>query len=118
MTGFIVMEIDNHPSGNDSISTGTFKRSSSSSDSSDDDFEFAELLMLNLIVDYEYKFYTKVLIRISALSGQEFVNELLKESRIVCYELLRMEKACYVNLCDELRRKNNLEDSRGVFLEE
>ena len=74
--------------------------------------------MPNLIGDYEYKFYTKVLVRIATLNGQEFVNELLKESGTICYELLQMEKACYVNLCDELRRKNNLEDSRGVFLEE
>ena len=118
MAGFIVMEINNYPSGSDSISTDTFERSSSSSDSSDDDSEFVELLILNLIGDYEYKFYNKVPVRISALSGQEFVSELLKESGTVCYELLRMEKACYINLCNELRNKNYLEDSREVFLEE
>ena len=78
MGGFVVMEIENHHSGNNSISINTFEWSSSSNDSSDDDFEFDKLLMLNLISDYEYKFYNKVPIRIFALSDQEFVSELLK----------------------------------------
>ena len=94
------------------------ERFSSSSDSSNDDDELVELLLVDKIFEYERKLFNKMPVRISTLSGSGFVAELLRGSDTVCYELLRMKKSCFVNLCDVLSRKGYLEDSRGVGLAE
>ena len=88
----------------------------SSSDSSDD--ELAELLIIDMLYDYDQKFLNKIKVRTSALTGHDFVAEVLNGSRTVCFELFRMKKTCFVNFCNELRGKMYLSDSRDVLLEE
>ncbi|KAF7827234.1 protein ALP1-like [Senna tora] len=90
----------------------------SSSESSEEDSKLEELLMINMIYEYESKFLNKVPVRTSKLTGQQFIDELIQGSGTVCYELLRMEKSCFINLCDELKRKDYLQGSRNVTLEE
>ncbi|XP_028762826.1 protein ALP1-like [Neltuma alba] len=109
------MDIDGNLSNNE---MHNFEGSTSSSESSEEDFELSKFMIINMICEYESKFLNKIPVRTSALTGREFVNELMQGSGTTCYELLRMERACFISLCNELRTKGYLEDSRGVMLEE
>ena len=85
-------------------------------DSSDD--EMAELLMVNMVYDYNQKFLNKEIAHDSKLSGREFVDELLSGSATVCFDLFRMKKPCFIKLCDVLKEKKFLSDSRYVSIQE
>ena len=107
------MEIDNNTSDSDTCSFD-----GSSSESSDDDCELAELFIVNMLCDYEHKFLNKTKVQTSTLIGQDFVIKLLNRSSTICCELLRRQRTYFVNFYDYLRRRNFLDDSRGVMLEE
>ena len=60
----------------------------SSSKSSDDDCELTKSFIVNMLCDYEYKFLNKTKVQILALSGQDFIVELLNGLSTICYKLL------------------------------
>ena len=71
-----------------------------------------------MLCDYESKFLNKTKVQTLILTRQDFIVELLNGSITICYELPQMEKTCFVNFCDDLRRRNLLDNSRGVMLKE
>ncbi|KAM6582817.1 hypothetical protein CsatB_009819 [Cannabis sativa] len=93
--------------------------SSSSSSSIDSDFDdFSDFLMLYLLSDYNEKFIEKIPQRTSVLSGEDFVKQLLGGHERTCYELLRMDKNVFVELCTCLKQKEYIKDTREVKVEE
>ncbi|KAM6595916.1 uncharacterized protein LOC133034767 [Cannabis sativa] len=93
--------------------------SSSSSSSTDSDFDdFSDFLMLYLLSDYNEKFIEKIPQRTSVLSGEDFVKQLLGGHERTCYELLRMDKNVFVELCTCLKQKEYIKDTREVKVEE
>ncbi|KAM6566134.1 protein ALP1-like [Cannabis sativa] len=92
---------------------------SSSSSSSDSDFDdFTDFLMFYFLNDYNETFNEKVPQRTSVLSGEDFVKELLGGHERTCYELLRMDKNVFNELCTCLKQKNYIKDTREIKVEE
>ena len=86
------MEINNNTSNSDTSSfDGYFSKSS------DDECELTKLFIVNMLCDYKYRFLNKTKVQTLALIGQDFITEILNGSSTICYELLQMEKTCFVN---------------------
>ncbi|XP_062111476.1 protein ALP1-like [Humulus lupulus] len=91
----------------------------SSSSSTDSDFDdFSDFLMLNFLSDYNEKFIEKIPQRTSSLCGEDFVRELLGGHERTCYELLRMDKNVFIELCTYLKQKEYIKDTREIKVEE
>ncbi|XP_038699618.1 uncharacterized protein LOC119996910 [Tripterygium wilfordii] len=88
----------------------------SSSDSDAEDL--LSVLILLDIAEEEEQCVSRNPIRTSSLRGREYVFELLNGSSTVCFELFRLNKVSFIQLCEELRSRNLLDDSRTVYLEE
>ncbi|KAL6494699.1 hypothetical protein OROGR_031499 [Orobanche gracilis] len=84
-----------------------------SSDSSDD--EMTELIMINMVYDYNQKFLHKEKVRNSELNGNGFLTEVLTGSGTTCFEMFRMKKPCFLKFCNASRENNYLSDSRDVI---
>ena len=52
------------------------------------------------------------------LSGAQFVKDILDCHPQTCYELFRMDKWTFVNLCHHLKRHENLKDTQWVTIVE
>ena len=52
------------------------------------------------------------------LSGTQFVRDILDCHPQTCYELFRMDKRTFVNLCHHLKRHENLKDTQWVTIVE
>ncbi|KAL6336580.1 hypothetical protein AAG906_025135 [Vitis piasezkii] len=67
---------------------------------------------------YEEIFLCKTPQRTSMLSGAQFVRDMIEGHPQTCYELFRMDKETFMNLCDHLKRHENLQDTQFVTVEE
>ena len=56
--------------------------------------------------------------RISYLSGEEWIKELLFSDGPQCHENLRMTPECFVKLCDTLMQRGLLENTRAMTVDE
>ncbi|KAL6336187.1 hypothetical protein AAG906_011069 [Vitis piasezkii] len=68
--------------------------------------------------EYEEIFLCKTPQRTSILSGAQFVRGMIEGHPQTCYELFQMDKETFMNLCDHLKRHENLQDTRLVTIEE
>ncbi|KAM6583514.1 hypothetical protein CsatB_010516 [Cannabis sativa] len=84
----------------------------------DSDGEFGELLILFACVEYNQLYLTKEPCRNSALSGHEYVMEVLHGHDSRCYDLFRMDKDVFKLFCGVLKEKNLLKNSRYLSVEE
>ena len=92
--------------------------SNSSTESSDLDEEFGELIMIQLIMEYQKSFINKVPCRTSILTGRMYTLEFLAGHEARCYESFRMEKHVFMNLCNTLKVVANLNNGKNVSVEE
>ncbi|XP_060971415.1 protein ALP1-like isoform X1 [Cannabis sativa] len=84
----------------------------------DSDDEFGELLILFACVEYNQLYLTKEPCRNSALSGHEYVMEVLHGHDSRCYDLFRMDKDVFKLFCGVLKEKKLLKNSRYLSVEE
>lgn len=84
----------------------------------DSDDEFAEVILLCALEKYHRTYFSKKPCRDSELSGHDYIFEVLKGHEIRCYESFRMKKSVFRKLCDVLKEKEWLENSRYVTVEE
>ncbi|RVW89736.1 hypothetical protein CK203_047240 [Vitis vinifera] len=96
-------------------SSGELYESTSSSEEGDD---LDEIFIAHIMNEYEEIFLCKTPQRTSMLSGAQFVRDMIEGHPQTCYELFRMDKETFMNLCDHLKRHENLQDTRFVTVEE
>ena len=92
--------------------------SSLSSGSSSDDDDMLNLSMMNYLMDSEGIFIDRLPCRTSALTGREYIKEVLLRNPTRCYEGFRMRPHVFRTLCDRVRMMELLKDSREVSVEE
>ena len=68
--------------------------------------------------EYEEIFLCKTRQRTSMFSGAQFSRYMIEGHPQTCYELFQMDKETFINLCDHLKRQENLQDTRLVTVEE
>ncbi|XP_059597509.1 uncharacterized protein LOC100853548 [Vitis vinifera] len=98
-----------------STSSGSLYESTSSSEEGDD---LDEIFIAHIMNEYEEIFLCKTPQRTSMLSGAQFVRDMIEGHPQTCYELFWMDKETFMNLCDHLKRHENLQDTRFVTVEE
>ena len=84
----------------------------------DSNDELGEVLLLCELEDYHNAYLTKQPCRNSALTGHDYVLEILNGNNSRCYEQLRMNKHVFLSLCNVLKEKELLENSRYITVEE
>ena len=52
------------------------------------------------------------------LSGAQLVRDMIDGHLQTCYELFWMDKETFLNLCDYLKRHENLQDTQLVIVEQ
>lgn len=90
----------------------------SSTESSDLDDELGDLIMIQLIMEYERDFVERICCRTSMLTGKMYTLKVLVGHEARCYDSFRMEKHVFLNFCDALKNVANLEDGKRVSVEE
>ena len=87
----------------------------------EDDMEFfifcVQSVALICVIGYSYSFGIKNRVHESSLLGNGFVNEMIIRHEWVSFDLLRMNTGYWLRLCDELRGRHLLCDSRNVNIE-
>ena len=96
-------------------SSGELYDSTSSSEEGDD---LDEIFIAHIMNEYEEIFLCKTPQRTSMLSGAQFVRDMIEGHPQTCYELFQMDKETFMNLCDHLKRHENLQDTQLVIVEE
>lgn len=83
----------------------------------DDDFmdDAMDLMLLKLLNDYHASYICKQPCRDGMLTGPEWVQEVLQGHSNRCYDVGRMEKHVFLNLCNTLKRRNFLEDTNMLL---
>ncbi|XP_021757967.1 uncharacterized protein LOC110723003 [Chenopodium quinoa] len=56
--------------------------------------------------------------RISKLTGHQYVLELLNGHPMTCYVMLRMNPEIFISLCEELKKREKLKDSKFISIQE
>ncbi|XP_059636049.1 uncharacterized protein LOC132278265 [Cornus florida] len=90
---------------------------------SDDEFdEMVVDALLGVAVCVSTNYHTNYIVkepcRNSNYTGHQFEMEVLAGHHKRCHELFRMEKHVFLRLCQELKRKDLLKDSREISVEE
>ena len=75
------------------------------------DNDINEFFIAHIINEYEEIFLCKTPQRPSMLSGAQFIRDVIDGYPQTCYELFRMDKQTFLNLCDHLKRHENLQDT-------
>ena len=88
--------------------------SSSSSDEEEDD----DMFFLLMFVENKNNYIPKEPQRISMLTGDAFIKEILNGNPRTCYELFRMDRSIFTSLCNYLRTHKFLTNSRWITVEE
>ncbi|XP_060200882.1 uncharacterized protein LOC132629171 [Lycium barbarum] len=70
------------------------------------------------ILMYCEKYLCKEPCRTSMRSGNEFIQEILRENETRCYENFRMKKAVFIDLSNDLTDKYALKPTRGMSIHE
>ena len=94
-------------------SSGELYDSTSSSEEGDD---LDEIFIAHIMNEYEEIFLCKTPQRTPL--GAQFVRDMIEGHPRTCYELFQMDKETFMNLCDHLKRHENLQDTRFVTVEE
>ena len=84
----------------------------------DSDDEFGEIVLCFACEEYNQLYLSKQPCRNSALSGHEYVMEVLNGHWSRCYDLFRMNKDVFGLFCGVLKEKNLLKNSRYLSVEE
>ncbi|XP_062117238.1 uncharacterized protein LOC133831084 [Humulus lupulus] len=84
----------------------------------DSDDEFGEILLYFACEEYNQLYLSKQPCRNSALSGHEYVMEVLHEHWSRCYDLFRMNKDVFKLFCGVLKEFFLLKNSRYLSVEE
>ncbi|XP_020268890.1 uncharacterized protein LOC109844313 [Asparagus officinalis] len=93
--------------------------SQSDSDSDSDEEQFVVLLTIHAFMKFNGSFMEQPRSqRISKLSGHDWVIEVLGGHPGTCFDLFRMKKEAFINLCEELKRIGKLKHSRNVTIQE
>ena len=96
-------------------SSGSLYESISSSEEDDD---LDEIFIAHIMNEYEEIFLCKTPQRTSILSSAQFIIDMIDGYAQTCYELFQMDKKTFLNLCDHLKRHENLQDTQLVIVEE
>ncbi|KHN48492.1 hypothetical protein glysoja_040623, partial [Glycine soja] len=95
---------------------------SSNDSSSDDDDHITKNKVLMFVVanvtNYFMKYVVKNPCRDSSMTGHRWVSEILNGHPIRCYQMFRMKKLVFLELCDILETKYNLNKTRNVSIYE
>ena len=95
---------------------------SSNDSSSDDDDHITKNKVLMFVVanvtNYFMKYVVKNPCRDSSMTGHRWVSEILNGHPIRCYQMFRMKKLVFLELCDILETKYNLKKTRNVSIYE
>ncbi|XLR19819.1 hypothetical protein S83_047731, partial [Arachis hypogaea] len=76
------------------------------------------LITIATCVDYFLKYVVKNPRRTSKLTGSSWVNELLNEHPIRCYQQFRMKKLVFFHPCDVLQNTYNLKTTKEIEIHE
>ncbi|KAL5194344.1 L10-interacting MYB domain-containing protein [Glycine soja] len=105
------------------LQLGWIKMSSSLSSndfSSGDDDHIMKNRMLMFVVanvtNYFMNYVVKNPCRDSSMTGHRWVSEILNGHPICCYQMFRMKKLVFLELCDILESKYNLKKTRNVSI--
>eukprot|EP00256_Glycine_max_P067873 XP_025982468.1 uncharacterized protein LOC102662637 [Glycine max] len=95
----------------------------SSNDSSSDDEDHItknKVLMFAVanVTNYFMNYVVKNPCRDSSMTGHRWVSEILNGHPIRCYQMFRMKKLVFLELCDILETKYNLKKTRNVSIYE
>ena len=82
------------------------------------DNDVDEIFIAHIMNEYEEIFLWKTTQKTSMLSGAQFVSDMINGHPQTCYEIFRWIKKTFLNLCDHLKRRENLQDTRLVTVEE
>ena len=99
----------------DNESNGSLYESTSYSK---DDDDLYEIFIAQIMKEYEEIFLSNIPQRTFMLSGAKFIRDILDDHPQTCYELFKMDKQTFFNLCDHLKRHENLKDTRWVTIAE
>ncbi|KAF5181631.1 CAI-1 autoinducer sensor kinase/phosphatase cqsS isoform, partial [Thalictrum thalictroides] len=91
--------------------------SDTSSDKSDDEWELAELVVCEAIMVYKNRF-NKRPYRTDPLSGKQYVNNVFEGHEDRSLDVFRMRSNVLFDLCDALRERKLLHNTRYVSVEE
>ncbi|XP_056698511.1 protein ALP1-like [Spinacia oleracea] len=83
------------------------------SDSDEEDFQQLMTIYINLENNGFLKKKPRPQ-RISKLTGHQYVLELLNGHPMTCFELLRMTPQIFISLCEELKKREKLKDSKFI----
>ncbi|KAI3408446.1 uncharacterized protein J3R85_020287 [Psidium guajava] len=83
-----------------------------------DDFDLDILIAWLCIVMLDMSMHTREPIRDNVLSGPEWVREILYGHPCRVYEAFRMERHVFLNLCDLMKARGWLVDSRYIRIDE
>jgi hypothetical protein len=84
----------------------------------DSDEEFGEILLFCALDEYHKLYLSKQPCRNSVLTGHDYVLEIMNGNPSRCYDQLRMDKSVFLSLCNVLREKELLKNSRYITVEE
>ncbi|KAG5057034.1 uncharacterized protein LOC114412252 isoform X1 [Glycine soja] len=104
-----------------SLSSNDSSLSSNDSSSNDDDhITKNKVLMFAVanVTNYFMKYVVKNPCRDSSMTGHHWVSEILNGHPICCYQMFRMKKLVFLELCDILETKYNLKKTRNVSIYE
>ena len=68
------------------------------------------------VTNYFMKYVVKNPCRDSSMTGHRWVSEILNGHPICCYQMFRMKKLVFLELCDILESKYNLKKTRNVSI--
>ena len=89
-----------------------------STSSFEEDNDLDEIFIVHIYNEYAKIFLCKTPQRKSMLSGAQFVRDMIDGHLQTCYELFWMDKETFLNLCDYLKRHENLQDTQLVIVEQ
>ena len=80
--------------------------------------KFFLLLMLMHAANYSLNHVIKTARRTSALTGHEWVQEIINGHDVRCFQMFRMRKDVFLQLCNVLQCKYGLRPTRGMGIHE
>ena len=92
--------------------------SMSSDDANELDDEMGDIIMLQLMIEYERSYIDRRPCRTSALTARMYTLEFLVGHEARCYENFQMKKQVFMNFCNALREVTNLSDHKRVNIKE
>ncbi|RZB65396.1 hypothetical protein D0Y65_041447 [Glycine soja] len=104
-----------------SLSSNDSSLSSNHSSSGDDDHITKDKVLMFVVANvtnYFMNYVVKNPSRDSSMTGHRWVSEILNGHPIRCYQMFRMKKLVFLELCDILETKYNLKKTQNVIIYE